>query len=111
MAKKSNPLDLTNEIKNQLNTRISYRMRKVMDRYIIYMQKPIAQRPQHTDDWPSNIVDIMDDALTTFFADHPRSPRKGPKIAPEPKTNAKKKTSSKKRTSTHSKRTVKNRRR
>ena len=105
MANNSKIVELTDEIKIQLNTRISYRMRNVMNRYLKYMEKPIEQRPQHTEDWPGNIVDIMDEALTTFFADHPRSPRKGPKIAPEPKT------SSKKRTSTHSKRTVKNRRR
>lgn len=81
---KSNRLQ-ENDIKVQFNTRVSFRMRNSIDDYLEYMQRPLQRRPQSTESWPSNIVDIMDEALTTFFADHPRRPRKGPKTQPKRK--------------------------
>lgn len=93
-------VELSDSLKIQFNTRISYRMRAAMDDYLDYMKKPLKQRPQNTEEWPNNIVAVIDEALTMFFAEYPRRPRKGP--SPETikrKANARKaKESAKKRT-------------
>lgn len=87
------------DMKVQFNTRVSIRMRSTMDDYMDYMQKPLDSRLPESENWPNSIVDIMDDALTTFFADHPQRPRKGPKTVKRKtaknKTNAKNKTKKK----------------
>jgi len=71
--------EVPDNIKVQMATRISYRTRVSLDEFISYMDLPLIKRPLETEDWPSNIVDVIEDALTTFFAEHPRHPRKGVK--------------------------------
>ena len=79
----------------QFNTRITLRMRNSFDDYLDYMDKPLDKRPEETENWPTNIVKVVDDALTTFFAEHPKRPRLGPKVLPKPKSNNKKPTNKK----------------
>ena len=76
---KSTKVELSDLLKIQFNTRISYRMRSAMDTYIAFIGRPLVERPPGTEDWPDSIVTIVDDALTTFFADHPTQLRKGPR--------------------------------
>lgn len=63
----------------QFNTRISLRQRENLDKFLEYMQKPLRDRPEETEDWPDTITAVVDEALSTFFAEHPMRPRKGPK--------------------------------
>lgn len=75
---KSTRVKLTDDIQLQFNTRLSYRMRAAMDNYMEYMTRPLKHRPPETETWPTTIVAVVDDALTTFFAEHPTRVRKGP---------------------------------
>jgi hypothetical protein len=68
-----------NDIQIQFNTRITYRQRENLDKFLDYMQRPLRERPEETENWPDSIVAVVDDALSTFFAEHPMRPRKGPK--------------------------------
>jgi len=78
---KSTKVELSDQLKIQFNTRISYRMRSAMDTYLDFMGRPLEERPTNTEEWPNSIVTVIDDALTTFFADHPTQLRKGPRKA------------------------------
>ena len=70
---------MTDNIQIQFNTRITLRQRENLDKFLEYMQRPLRDRPEETADWPDSIVAIVDDALSTFFAEHPMRPRKGPR--------------------------------
>jgi len=86
----ASPQRIRNEdVKVQFNTRVTLRMRNSIDDYLDYMDRPMTRRPDETEDWPASIGEIVDEALTTFFADHPKMTRKGPKIPPKPKTQKK----------------------
>ena len=76
---KSTKVELSDLLKIQFNTRISYRMRSAMDTYLDFMGRPLEERPPGTEEWPDSIVGVIDDALTTFFADHSTQLRKGPR--------------------------------
>ncbi len=94
----STPQRIRNDdVKVQFNTRVSLRMRNSIDDYLDYMNRPMTKRPDETEDWPDNITDLIDEALTTFFADHPKLTRKGPKIQPKKKQPAKKKATTRKK--------------
>ena len=69
----------TKTMQVQLNTRVSVELRVRMEKYLEYMDKPAAKRPESTEAWPSTIVDMIEDALTTFLADHPLQMKKGPR--------------------------------
>ena len=62
----------------QFNVRISIRLRRILDEYLEYMDQPLSKRPPETEDWPDNLTEIANDALTNWLAEHPRHPRKGP---------------------------------
>ncbi len=63
----------------QFNTRVSLRIRRNLDDYLEYMKRPLRQRPPETEDWPTNLTSLTNEALEIWLAEHQRRLRKGPR--------------------------------
>lgn len=66
----------------QMNVRITVRSRSRLEAYIKYMDRPSTDRPSNTEDWPTTIQGVIQDALDKFLATHPLREKSGPEKKP-----------------------------
>lgn len=73
----------------QVNVRVPLRLRQRIDEYLQYMDLPIEKRAPETDDWPTSLGGLVQEAIDNFLVTHPRQLRRGPNVKPKPEVTRK----------------------